>query len=52
MDLGFIYILVNGVLVFLIMIVICYIYFYVVMFYCDDYENVVKLIVEVIKCLD
>lgn len=51
-DLGVIYLMVNGVFVFFIIIVICYIYIYVVMLYCDDYENVVKLIIEVIKKLD
>lgn len=52
MDVGVIYIVVNGIFFMVIIIVMCYIYFYVVMLYCDDYENVVKLIVEVIKCFD
>lgn len=52
MDLGFIYLIVNGVLVLFIIIVMCYIYIYVVILYWDDYENMVKLIIEVIKKLD
>lgn len=51
-DLGFIYLIGNGILFLFIIIVICYIYFYFLMLYCDDFENVVKLIIEVVKCLD
>lgn len=52
MDVGCMYLMCNGILLLVIMVFVRYLYLYILVIYEDDYFNIVKLVIEVVKCLD
>lgn len=46
------YLIRDGVFFVVIIVFVCYLYFYILVIYEDDYLNIVKLVIELVKWFD